>query len=221
MIRGDLGNLYAGEPEDLPHSCRPPMGNPVLIYSFVDANLMDDLTISIFKTVIIHLLNKTTIYWYYKSQYCDETTTYGSKYSTTRICTDHIVGLCNNLRYLGVPFQMVNWSDASFMLGDNFSFVNSTVMPAGKLQRRSHIINYHCTKKAQAKVVIRIMHMNGNDNLTGIVTNICSYNTWFILMNPLLFWSDMDFLKERVVAEGNENNSSTRPLSQFKGIPQQ
>ena len=38
------GNLYAGEPEDLPQSCPPPMGKPVLIYSVYDANLMTDLT---------------------------------------------------------------------------------------------------------------------------------------------------------------------------------
>ena len=38
------GNLYAGKPEDLPQSCPPPMGKPVLISSFYYVNLMTDMT---------------------------------------------------------------------------------------------------------------------------------------------------------------------------------
>ena len=33
-IKGNWDNLHAGESEDLPHSCHPTMGKPVLIYSF-------------------------------------------------------------------------------------------------------------------------------------------------------------------------------------------
>ena len=40
-------------------------------------------------------------------------------------------------------------------------------------------------------------------------------------MKPLLFFRDTDFIKEQVVAEGNENRSSTTPISQAKGTPQQ
>ena len=43
-IKGNWGNLYSGELEDLTHSCQPPMVKPVLISRFVSANLMADLT---------------------------------------------------------------------------------------------------------------------------------------------------------------------------------
>ena len=75
---GKRGNLYVGEPEDLPHSCPPPVCKPVLISRFVDENLMDDLTTEISQTGIIHLLNKTPIECYSKLQSCVETATYGS-----------------------------------------------------------------------------------------------------------------------------------------------
>ena len=50
-------------------------------------------------------------------------------------------------------------------------------MLAGKLQHRSHIINYHHTREAQAKGIIKFVHMNGNDNPADIVTKSRTYNT--------------------------------------------
>ena len=47
-----------------------------------------------------------------------------------------------------------------------------------------------------------------------------SSNTWSPLIKLLLFWRDMDFFKDQVIAEGSENRSSTPPLYQAKGAPQ-
>ena len=105
------------------------------------------------------------------------------------------------------------------MFGDNLSVIKSTVVLAGKPQRPSHIFNWNRTRKAQIKGIIKFVHIIGNDNPTGIVTNSRAYNTWYPLMNPLLFWRDMDFLKDQVVSEGSENRSQTPPLYQAKGIP--
>ena len=69
---------------------------------------MADLTTRRYKTGIIHLLSKTPIEWYSKFQYFGENDTYGSEYAAYCICNNHIVDLHNNLRYRGVPLQMVN-----------------------------------------------------------------------------------------------------------------
>ena len=50
---------------------------------------------------------------------------------------------------------MVNGTDASFMFGDNFLVVNSTVMSDSKLQHCSYILNYHRTRESQAKGIIK------------------------------------------------------------------
>ena len=89
---------------------------------------------------------------------------------------------------------MVNGTYASFMFGYNFSVVNSTTMPDGKLQRRSRILNYHRTMEAKAKEMIKFVHMNGNENPADILTKSHTYDTWFPLTKPLIFWRDMDFL---------------------------
>ena len=52
------------------------------------------------------------------------------------------------------------------------------------------------------------MYMNGSENPDDIVTKSFTSNKWFPLINNLLFWRDMDFLKEQVVAEGSENRPS-------------
>ena len=98
---------------------------------------------------------------------------------------------------------MVNGSDASFIFGDNFSVFNSTVMLNIKLQRCSRILNYHITREAQAKGVIKFLHMNFNENSDAIVTKIRTSNTWLPLLKPLLFWINMDFLKEQVLDKGS------------------
>ena len=221
MIDVNWVNIYAGETEDLPHSCPPPMGKPALISSFVDANLMDYLTTGRSQTGIIHFLNKTLIEWYPKLKSCAEADTYGSEYAATRICTDNIVDLCNTLLYLGVPLHMVNGLDASYMFGNNILVVNLNVMPSVKLQCRYQILYYNLTWEAQDKGVIKFVHMNGIEKLENIVTKSCAYNTCFPLIKSLLFWCDVDFIKERVVAEGSKNRSSTPPLSQANYNPQQ
>ena len=62
--------------------------------------------------------------------------------------------------------------------------------------------------------------MNGNKNLTNIMTKSRHSNTWSPLTKPLLFWSDRYLLKEQVVSEGNEKRSATDPLYQAKGTTQ-
>ena len=131
-IEGNWGNLYTGEPEDLPCSCTPTMGKPVLISSFLYYNPMDDLTTGISHTGIIHLLNKTPIKWYSKLQSCVEIAAYGSEYAASCICTDQIFDVNSNLHYLDIPLHMVNGSDASLIFGYKFLVVSYNIMPCRK-----------------------------------------------------------------------------------------
>ena len=112
-------------------------------------------------------------------------------------------------------------SDASFMFGDYLLVVKLTVMPASKLQCLSHILKYHCTKEAQVKGIIKFVHIDTNDNPGEKFTKSRASNTWFPLMNPLLFWLDVEFLQEQVVVKGSANRSSTPPLYQGKGTTHQ
>ena len=94
-------------------------------------------------------------------------------------------------------------------------------MPDGKLQCGSRILNFHLTREAQSKGIIKFVYTNVNDNPDDIFTKGRAYNTWSPFMKHLLFWRGMEFLKDKVVAKGSENRSSTPPLYQAKGTPQQ
>ena len=89
-------------------------------------------------TGTIHLLNKTPIEWFFKSQASIETAIYRSEYVAARICVDNIVYLQHTISYIGVSIKGPTW-----MFGDNFSFVNSYTMPSINIQKRAHLLNYH------------------------------------------------------------------------------
>ena len=57
-----------------------PKGKSVQISSFVDANLILNVITGISSTGILHLLNKTIIEWFSKSQVSVETDIYGREY---------------------------------------------------------------------------------------------------------------------------------------------
>jgi hypothetical protein len=69
---------------------------------------------------ILHLFNKTPVYWFAKKQGTAETATYGSEFVAGRTATVQVIDNCLSLRYLGVPVK------ESFMFGDNESFVQSS-----------------------------------------------------------------------------------------------
>ena len=82
----------------------------------------------------------------------------GSEFQAATTAVEQVVDHCTTLRYLGVPLGVVNGSDcsdASWSFGDSLS-VNSTVMPSGKLQKRSHLLN--CVVCHEAQAIINFAH---------------------------------------------------------------
>ena len=188
VVDGNWGAQYGDCSEAVPLDAPVPKGNPVLLTTFVDANLMADVTTGRSRTGIIHLYNGTPIDWYCKNQNRVEGATYGSEFQAAKTAVEQIVDHRTTLRYLGVPLGVVNGSDASWLFGDNLSVVNSTVMPSGKLQKRSHLLNYHMCREAQAAGIINFAHIDGKDNPADVLTKNRSSKEWFALLKPLIFW---------------------------------
>jgi hypothetical protein len=72
--------------ELLPVGAPEPLGNHVTLSSYVDANLMHDISTGRSVTMILSLVNKTPIEWYSKKQATVETATYGSEFVAARVC---------------------------------------------------------------------------------------------------------------------------------------
>ena len=57
------------------------------------------------------------------------------------------------LRYLGVRIEEEYW-----MFGDNLSVVKSSILPTGKLNKRSHILKYHRVRQSHEDVFINFLY---------------------------------------------------------------
>ena len=66
-----------------PRSCAA-LGKPVILTTYVDANLYHDMLTGRSVTGGLHLVNKTPFDWHSKKQATVETATYGSKFVVAR-----------------------------------------------------------------------------------------------------------------------------------------
>ena len=98
----DWFSIYGEVTELLPNDAPKPLGNPVTLTHYVDANLFHNALTGRSVTGILHMMNATPIEWYTKKQATVETATYGSEFAAAHTCVDQIVDLHTTLRYLGV-----------------------------------------------------------------------------------------------------------------------
>ncbi len=72
--------VYGNVQEQVPTDAPDPLGNPVTLTTYVDANLYHDMATGCSVSGILHLVNQTPFDWYSKKQSTVETATYGSEY---------------------------------------------------------------------------------------------------------------------------------------------
>jgi hypothetical protein len=95
-VYGDVEELV---PKDVPE----PLGKPVILSHYCDANLNHDLITGRAVTGILHFVNSMVIDWYSKKQATVETATYGTEFVAARIAIDQIIDLRLFLRNMGIP----------------------------------------------------------------------------------------------------------------------
>ena len=179
----DWTSIYGDVQELIPNDAPPPLGKPVTLTHYVDANLFHDALTGRSVTGILHMMNATPIDWYSKKQATVETATYGSEFVAARICVEQIVDLRNTLRYLGVPIQ-----EKSYMFGDNESVVNSSSIPHAKLHKRHTALSFHRVREAVASKYIGFYFLPGADNPADILSKHWSYASNWGNLQCLLFW---------------------------------
>ena len=175
--------IYGKARELLPHEAPPPLGKPVILTHYVDANLFHDVLTGRSVTGILHLVNGTPVDAYSKKQATVETATYGSEFVAARTCVEQIIDLRNTLRYLGVHVQ-----GKSYMFGDNESVVNSSSIPHAKLHKRHTALAFHRVREAIASKYIEFHFLPGTSNPADILSKHWSYAAIWHMMQCLLFW---------------------------------
>ena len=123
-------SVYGNVKEDSPDDAPTPLGKPVILTTYVDANLFHDMATGRAVTGVLHLINQTPFEWYSKKQGTVETATYGSEFMAARIATEQILSNRHTLRYLGVPII-----GSTYMFADNKSVVGSSSKPHAVLNK--------------------------------------------------------------------------------------
>jgi hypothetical protein len=173
------GNMSKAVPKDAPE----PLGKPVTMTHYQDANLYHDIITGQSINAILHFLNKFLIDWYSKKQATVKTATFGSEYILARTCVDQIVDLRTTLRYLSVPIR-----DMSYMFGDNELVVNSSTQPHSKLHKRHNALSFHHVCEAIASGYIVLTHLPGKFNPADILSKHWGYQTIWPILKPILFF---------------------------------
>jgi hypothetical protein len=81
-------SMYGPIDEDIPKDLPLPLGKPVVTVSYVDANLMHDLTTGRSVTGVLHFLNATPINWYSKKMSTVEIVTYAAEFISAHTCIE-------------------------------------------------------------------------------------------------------------------------------------
>ena len=90
-------SVYGHLEEPKPTNAPPPLGKPVQLTHYVDANLMHDIMTGKSMAACLHFFNATPGEWYSKKMATVETATYGAEFVAARTCVEQIIDICNTL----------------------------------------------------------------------------------------------------------------------------
>jgi hypothetical protein len=158
-------SAYGNVTEAVPHNAPPPLGKPVMLIHYVNANLLHDMLTGRSMTGILHFLNQCPIEWFSKKQATVETATYGSEFVAARTTVEQAINMRCTLRYLGVPIH-----GKSYMFGDNESVVGSSTKFDAKLHKRHTILSFHRVREAVAAGIVGFFHVSGTNNPADVLT---------------------------------------------------
>jgi hypothetical protein len=163
-------SVYGNIKEELPDNEPRALGKPVVMTTYVDANLFHDHITGRAVTGVLHFYNQMPINWYLKKQATVETATYGAKFVAARVAKEQITAHQLDPRYLGVPVL-----GASRMFGDNESVVKSGSIPHSRLNKRHQALSYHAVREAIASGMLSFNHIPGPINPADIPSKHWGY----------------------------------------------
>ena len=155
--------------EILPHNMPEPLGKPVDINVFVDADHAGNRVTRRSHTGIIIFCNLCPISWYSKRQNTVETSTFSSEIIALRIATEQVEALRYKLRMFGIPI-----TGPARVFCDNESVVKCTSNIEAKLKKKHTSVSYCKIKCAIAAETIVVYYEKSETNLADLLTKVLS-----------------------------------------------
>ena len=163
----DWSSFYDDLEEELPPKMPEPLGNPVHIYVFVDANHAGNLVTRRSHTGVLLYVQNSPIVWLSQRQNTVETSTFGSEFVALRVARDLVVAMRYKLRMFGVPLV-----GPAEIFCDNQGVVKNTSIPESVLSKKHNAINYHSVREAAAAGVLRVQKEDTITNLADLFTKV-------------------------------------------------
>ena len=182
FTQGDWGEFYGDIKEQDPPDMPEPLGEPVVMSCFVDANHAGNKVTRRSHTGIIIFLNNAVIQVFSKRQNTVESSTFGSELVAMRIARDLITAMRIKLKCFGVPIE-----GPTNVFGDNEAVYKNTSNPESTLSKKHNAINYHICREAVAAGIMRVAKEDTNTNIADAFTKLLSYSRKMDLLGPLLW----------------------------------
>ena len=160
-------SVYGKVTEEIPPNAPEPLGMPVHMTCFVDANHAGDTQTRRSQTGFVIFLNNAPIDWYSKKQNTCESSTFGSEFVAMRVAVERIRALRYKLRMFGIPI-----AGPTAILGDNESVVNSVSKMEVRLNKKHNAICFHTVREACAAGWIRVGWEPTETNMADLFTKM-------------------------------------------------
>jgi hypothetical protein len=177
------GDVREEEPNDMPI----PLGLPINISCFVDANHAGNIITRRSHTGIIIFIQNAPIIWFSKKQNTVESSTFGSELVAMRVARDLIVALRIKLKLFGVPII-----GPANVLCDNQGVVKNTSIPESTLTKKHNAINYHIIREAAAMGMLRVGKEDTETNLADLLTKMLSRPRRMKLLLSIMYLKDTE-----------------------------
>ena len=160
-----MEQLYPDAFEDLPPNMPEPLGKPVQINAFFDADHAGDRVTRRSQTGIIIFLGMAPIMWYSKRQNSVEVSSFGSEFVAMRIGTEMLKALRYKLRMFGIPID-----GPANVFCDHQSVVTNVSTPDSVLKRKHNSIAYHFCREAIASGMMVVRKVSSEHNIADLFT---------------------------------------------------
>ena len=161
----EMKSAYADAQEDLPPNAPVPLGNPVEINMFVDADHASDQVTRRSQTGILIYCNSAPIIWYSKKQTTVESSTFGSEFVALRIATELLISLRYKLRMFGIPI-----TGPASVFCDNESVYKNVASVESTLKKKHNSICFHRVRESIASGICVVYKVGSDYNLADMLT---------------------------------------------------
>ena len=165
VLAEKMKEFYPDSEESIPPNAPEPLGKPLQINCFVDADHAGNLATRRSHTGILIFLNMAPTSWYSKRQNTVESSTYSSEFIALKTATEMIIALRYKLRMFGIPID----SPARVFCDNEAVYINSSD-PTSTLKKKHQSIAYHTVRQNVASNTILVYKEDSETNLADILT---------------------------------------------------